>query len=148
MKTLVSALALLIGSNVLALAADQTLKFKLVTFYIGEKDGESHMVGATVSPDGTIGTKDFYNKPGENGASTGHSMYYFPNGSLVVNYSTTSTGTQTGGHVLGKYQIISGTGAYQDATGAGSFEGDWGDKSPLKGAGLYNVELDIKTPGS
>jgi len=32
---------------------------------MGEKDGESHMVGATVSPDGTIGTKDFYNKQGK-----------------------------------------------------------------------------------
>ena len=64
MKTLVSALALLVGSNFAAMAADQTLKFKLVTFYIGEKDGESHMVGATVSPDGTIGTKDFYDKSG------------------------------------------------------------------------------------
>ena len=52
MKTLVSALALLIGSNVLAVAGDQTLKFKLVTFYIGEKDGESHMVGVSVSLDG------------------------------------------------------------------------------------------------
>ena len=148
MKTLVSALALLVGSNFMALAADQTLKFKLVTFYIGEKDGESHMVGATVSPDGTIGTKDFYNKQGENGASSGHSTYYFPNGSLVANYSVTSTGTQTGGHILGKYQIISGTDAYQGATGSGSFEGDWGDKSPLKGAELYNVELDVKTSGS
>src|SRR5690348_789542 len=125
MKTLVSALALLIGSNVMAIAGDQTLKFKLVTFYIGEKDGESHMVGTTVSPDGTIGTKDFYGKPS---AGAGHSTYYFPDGSLVANYSVTSTGTQTGGHAVGKYQIISGTGAYQGATGSGSFEGDWGDK--------------------
>jgi hypothetical protein len=147
MKTLVSALALLVGSNVMAVAADQTLKFKLVTFYIGEEKGESHMVGVSVSPDGTLGTKDFYHKSGENGAGTGHSTYYFPGGSLVVNYSTTSTGTDTGGHILGKYQIVSGTGAYQGATGAGAFEGDWGDKSPLKGAALYNVELDIKTPG-
>ena len=59
MKTLVSALALLIGSNVMAVAADQTLKFKLVAFYVDQKDGEIHMVGATVSPNGTIGTKDF-----------------------------------------------------------------------------------------
>ncbi len=36
--------------------------------------------------------------------------------------------------MVGKYQIISGTGAYQGATGAGTIEGDWGDKSPLKGA--------------
>ena len=110
---------------------------------IGEKFS---MVGTTVSPDGTIGTKDFYDKPS---AGTGHSTYYFPNGSLVANYSLTSTGTQTGGHILGKYQIISGTDAYQGATGSGSFEGDWGDKSPLKAASLlFNVELDVKTPGS
>jgi hypothetical protein len=147
MKALVSAIALLVGSNVMAVAADQTLKFKLVTFYIGDKDGESHMVGVSISPDGKLGTKDFFDKAGENGASTGHSTYYFPDGSLVVNYSTAQTGTQTGAHVLGKYQIVSGTGAYQGATGSGSFEGDWGDKSPLKGAALYNVELDIKTPG-
>jgi hypothetical protein len=148
MKTLVSAIALLVGSNFAAMAADQTLKFKLVTFYVGEKDGESHMVGTTVSPDGTIGTKDFYNKSGENGASTGHSTYYFPDGSLAANYSLASTGTSTGGHMVGKYQIVSGTGAYQGATGGGSIEGDWGDKSPLKGAGLYNIELDVKTPGT
>jgi len=50
MKTLVSAIALLVGSNVMAVAADQTLKFKLVTFYMGEKDGKSHLVGVSVSP--------------------------------------------------------------------------------------------------
>ena len=76
MKTLVSAIAILVGSNIAAIAADQTLKFKLVTFYVGEKDGESHMVGVSVSPDGTIGTKDFFDKQGENGASSGHSTYY------------------------------------------------------------------------
>jgi hypothetical protein len=148
MKSFVSAIALLVGSNVIAVAADHTLKFKLVTFYIGEKNGESHMVGVSVSPDGTLGTKDFYDKSGENGSSTGHSTYYFPDGSLVVNYSGASTGTQTGGHYVGKYKIISGTGAYQGATGGGLIDGDWGDKSPLKGAGLYNIELDIKTPGT
>jgi hypothetical protein len=148
MKALVSAIALLIGSNVMAVAGDQTLKFKLVTFYVGEKGGENHFLGATVSPDGKIGTKDFYDKQGENGTSTGHSTYYFPDGSLEATYSTTSTGTNSGGHIVGKYQIVSGTGAYQGATGGGSIDGDWGDKSPLKGASLFNIELDIKTPGT
>ncbi len=148
MKTLVSALALLVGSHVMAVAADQTLKFKLVTFDVSEKDGESHMVGVAISPDGTLGTKDFYDKPGADGASTGHSTYYFPDGSLVANYSTVSTGTDTGGHVVGKYQIVSGTGAYQGATGGGSIDGDWGDKSPLKNASFFNIELDVKTPGT
>ena len=45
-------------------------------------------------------------------------------------------------------QIVSGTGAYQGATGSGAFEGDWGDKSPLKNAMLLNIELGVKTPGS
>jgi hypothetical protein len=133
MKTLISAIALLIGSNVMAVAGDQTLKFKLVTFYIGEKDGESHLVGVSISPDGTLGTKDFYNKSGENGASTGHSTYYFPNGSLVANYSVVSTGTQTGGHIVGKYQILSGTGVYQGATGTRLVRGRLGRQEPAQG---------------
>jgi hypothetical protein len=83
MKALVSAFALLVGSNIMAVAGDQTLKFKLVAFYIGEKDGESHMVGATVSPEGTIGTKDFFDKQGENGASTGHSTFISPTDPLL-----------------------------------------------------------------
>jgi hypothetical protein len=148
MKALVSALALLVGSNVMALAADQTLKFKLIAFTVGEKDGEYHMVGATVSPDGTIGTKDFSVKEDQNGKGTIHSTYNFPAGSIVTSGSFVDTATQTGGHVVGKYQIVSGAGAYQGATGVGSFEGDWGDKSALKGAALYNIELDVKTPGS
>ena len=49
MKALVSAIALLVGSNFAAQAADQALKFKLVAFYMGEKDGESRLSGATVS---------------------------------------------------------------------------------------------------
>ena len=148
MKTLVSALALLIGSNVMAVAADQTLKFKLVAFDVGQKDGEYHFVGATVAPDGRIGTKDFSVKEDQNGKGSGHSTYYFPDGSIVANESFVDTATQTGGHVVGKYQIVSGTGAYQGATGGGSFDGDWGDKSPLKNAMLLNIELDVKTPGT
>ena len=148
MKALVSALALLVGSHVMAVAADQTLKFKLVAFTVGEKDGEYHMVGATVSPDGTIGTKDFSVKEDQNGNGTIHSTYYFPDGSIVSSDSFVDSGTQMGGHVVGKIQIVSGTGAYQGATGGGQFEGDWGDKSSLKGAGLYNIELDMKTPGT
>jgi hypothetical protein len=49
MKTLVSALVLLVGSDVMAVTADQTLKFKLVAFYVDQKDGEYHSFGATIS---------------------------------------------------------------------------------------------------
>ena len=84
MKTLVSALVLLVGSDVMAVTADQTLKFKLVAFYVDQKDGEYHMVGAIVSPNGTIGTKDFSVKEDQNGKGAGHSTYYFPDGSIVA----------------------------------------------------------------
>src|SRR6202042_2290496 len=120
----------------------------LVAFYVDQKDGEVHMVGATVSPDGRIGTKDFSVKEDQNGKGTGRSTYHFPDGSIVTTDSFVDTATQTGGHVVGKIQIVSGTGAYQGATGSGSFEGGWGDKSPLKNAMLLNIGLDVKTPGS
>src|SRR5580704_1993555 len=72
MKLLVSAIALLIGSNVAAMAGDQPVKFKLVTFYVGEKDGGYHMVGVTVAPDGSLlGTKDFMTKEGPDGKGSG-----------------------------------------------------------------------------
>ncbi len=148
MKTLVSALALLVGSNVMAVAADQTLKFKLVAFNIGEKDGEYHFVGATVAPDGTIGTKDFSVKEDQNGKGAGHSTYYFPDGSIVTERFVRGHGNPNGRPCCRQIQIVSGTGAYQGATGTGAFEGDWGDKSPLKNAMLLNIGLDVKTPGS
>jgi hypothetical protein len=50
----------------------------LVAFTVGEKDGEYHMVGANVSPSGTIGTKDFSVKEDQNGKGAGHSTYFFP----------------------------------------------------------------------
>jgi len=146
MKLLLLATALLIGLSAAAISAEKNLNFKLVTIYIGQKDGESHLMGVTVSPDGSIGTKDFYDKAGENGASTGHSVYYFPNGTLTVNYKGAATGTQTGGTYKGTYEILSGTGEYQGATGTGAFDGAYGDASPLKNAGVYNVQLNVKTP--
>jgi hypothetical protein len=42
--------------------------------------------------------------------------------------------------------IVSGTGEYQGATGTGTFDGVIGKASPLKNAGLLNVELNIKMP--
>jgi hypothetical protein len=128
------------------MAADQTLKFKLATFYVGEKDAVSHFEGVAILPDGSLGTKDYFDKAGENGASTGNSTFYLPKGSLELTYSSVSASNKTGGHFKGRYLIASGAGAYQRPTGTGGFEGDWGDKSPHKGAALMDVELDIKTP--
>ena len=132
----------------MAIAADQTFRFKLVAFNVGEKDGGYHFVGATVAPDGTIGTKDFFVKEDQTGKGAGQSTYYFPKGSIVTTDLFMDTATQTGGHVVGAIQIVSGTGAYQGATGSGSLEGGWGDKSPLKNAHASSTfQLDVKTPG-
>jgi hypothetical protein len=147
MKTLVSALVLLVGSDVMAVTADQTLKFKLVAFYVDQKDGEYHSFGATISPAEVI-DQGLLRREDQNGKGAGHSTYYFPDGSIVASDSFVDTETQTGSHVVGKIQIVSCTGAYQGATGGGSVDGDWGDKSPLKGAALYNIELDVTTPGA
>ena len=61
-----------------------------------------------MSPDGTIGTKDFSVKEDQNGKGAGRSTYYFPDGSIVTTDSFVDTATQTGGHVVGKIQIVSG----------------------------------------
>jgi hypothetical protein len=55
------------------------------------------------------------------------------------------TGTKTGGHIVGKIQIVSGVGAYQGATGGGPFDGDWGadillrktEQIPIRNAEKY-----------
>jgi hypothetical protein len=130
------------GISTNAAAAEKVLKFKLVTVFIGEKDGERHLMGVTVFPDGRLGTKDFFDKPGANDAGSGRSTYYFDNGSIEATY----TDTCPAGHCQGKYVIVSGTGEYQGATGTGIFDGVVGKASPLKNAGLLNVELNVKMP--
>jgi hypothetical protein len=59
---------------------------------------------------------------------------------VVLSYVSESK--DTGLH--GDYTVISGSGAYSNATGAGTF-----DSVPTKwtdGANLYNVRIDVKTP--
>lgn len=145
MKVHLFAIALLIGSNAAALPAEKVLKFKSVNFYMDVKNGEYHYMGVTVFPDGGIGTKDYFEKRGANGADSGHSTYYFANGTIEATFTGTAVGTN-GGHYKGQYAIVSGTGDYQGATGTGTIDGVYGDASPLKNAILLDIELDLKTP--
>jgi hypothetical protein len=64
-----------------------------------------------------------------------HSTYSLPDGFIVASESLVDVDkeTQTGGHVVGKIQIVSGIVSYQVMTGTGAFDGDCGDKSSLKG---------------
>jgi hypothetical protein len=59
-----------------------------------QKDGENHFMGVIIAPDGTLGTKDFFAKQGENGAFTGRSTYYFPKGTINVTMVGDGTGTR------------------------------------------------------
>jgi hypothetical protein len=144
MKRHLLAIALLIGSTAIANSAEKVLTFKLITIFISEKDGESHLMGVTVFPDGKLGTKDFFDKPGANDTSTGRSTYYFDNGSIEATYKDSCPA----GHCKGEYVILSGTGDYKGATGTGTFDGLVGPASPLKNAGLLNIQLNVKMPGS
>ena len=139
----------------MALAGQQTLEFKLVIKAIDAKvvqapniEGRTLMAGnffgVAYFKDGRIAVKDFINA-GDllrgKGSFRGYSTYTFEDGdSLTLSYVSESK--ETGLH--GDYTVVSGTGAYSNATGAGVF-----DSVPTKwtdGATLLNVKIDVKTP--
>ena len=71
----------------------------------------------------------------------GYSTYTFEDGSITARY----TGSTKDGRLKGEYAILSGTGAYANATGTGSFEIAL---NPFKGVDLLDVKLVVKTPGA
>jgi hypothetical protein len=93
-------------------------------------------------------TKDFSVKEDQNGKGAGHSTYYFPDGSIVASASFVDTETQNRRPCCRqnpdrfRHRRVSGRDRRR------LVDGDRGDKSPLKGAALYNIELDVTTPGT
>jgi hypothetical protein len=92
-------------------------------------------------------TKDFSVKEDQNGKGAGHSTYYFPDGSIVASvirgYGDTNRRPccrQNPDRF--RQRRVSGRDRRR------LVDGDQGDKSPLKGAALYNIELDVTTPGT
>ena len=71
----------------------------------------------------------------------GYSTYTFEDGSIAARY----TGSVKDGVSKGEYTILSGTGAYANATGTGTIEST---ANPFKGVGLLDIKLVVKTPGS
>jgi hypothetical protein len=151
---LVSAAALF-TSSVAPLAGEQTLEFKLVVQAIDAKTVQApniegrtltagNFFGVAYFKDGRVAVKDFIGAADllkGMGSFRGYSTYTFEGGdTLVLSYVAESK--ETGLH--GNYTVVSGTGAYSNATGTGAFDSvqtKWTD-----GATLFNVRIDVKTP--
>jgi hypothetical protein len=144
----------LVSGNQVA-AAEHNLEFKLVVKPIEVKsldvanvEGQSvtlmKMHGVAFFKDGRVASKDFvlgtdYNKG--SGPFFGYSTYQFEDGSTIT---ARFAGTQRAGQPIhGEYTVLSGTGAYAGAKGAGTFDGA---PHKLTGANLLNGRLVITTP--
>jgi hypothetical protein len=143
------------ASPVVALAGEQTLEFKLVTKAIDAKSVQApniegrvlsagNFFGVAYFKDGRVAVKDFIGAADllkGKGSLKGYSTYTFEDGATLT-LSYVAQATEAGLH--GDYTVISGTGAYGNATGSGVF-----DSVPTKwtdGATLFNVKIDVKTP--
>ena len=149
-----SGVALTIAAST-ALAGEQVLEFKLIVKPIDVKVTEAanlegqtvvsgKFFGVTVFKDGRIGVKEFVHSADSlkgSGPYYGYSTYTFEEGSITARYA----GSVKDGRSNGEYTILSGTGAYANATGTGTIESA---PNPFKGVNLLNIKLVIRTPGT
>ncbi len=134
-----------------ALAAQQTLHFKLVTHQLndtsdmpeiaGHKVYAGRYMGVGMLEDGRIVYKHFVDiddDTKDGGTYKGYSTYTFDNGtdSLTLSY----TGNWDSQGAIGKYELISGTGQYAGATGGGTFKAL---DDPWDEAYLWDVTLNL-----
>ncbi len=128
-------------------AAEQTLRFRLVTQQVGppsalpeiggHKVNVGQYMGVATFEDGRIAHKRFVDVSDdtpENGTFKGYSTYTFQNGdSLTLGY----TGGWDSNGATGRYTLISGTGAYAGASGTGEFKAidePWDEASMFEGS--------------
>ncbi|WP_211166971.1 hypothetical protein [Aromatoleum evansii] len=147
--------AALVAAPALGLAAEQELRFQLVTRTIDVKtekiaEVEGQMVstgryaGTAVFADGRIANKEFtFSFDFRNGAGPfyGYSTYTFTDGSsLTLRFEGV---VEPGKPMLGRYTVLSGSGLYKGASGTGHFEKI---DDPWEKANLYKGVLNISTP--
>jgi hypothetical protein len=137
-----------------AFAGEQVLEFKLVTYRVEPKVLEApNIEGQTITAskgfgvayfkDGRVAVEDFIFSTEvrqDSGPLRGYGTFTFDDGSTIT---ASFTGEFKEGLANGVYAILSGTGAYANATGTGSFDGI---RTGFKGARLHNGKFDVKTP--
>lgn len=136
-------------------AEEQTLKFRLVTKKIsgpnievanveGRTVGAGQYAGVAVFEDGRIAYKDFVNivdGVAKEGSYSGYSTYTFQNGDSLTLKFTGGWGQKRNG---GDYKVLSGTGAFKDASGTGRFDAL---KEPWDGANLFEGSFTLTLVG-
>lgn len=148
-------LALSLLAPAVAMAAEKTLVFQLVSKVVESKkidvpnvEGRSitqgTAFGVAVFKDGRSAVKDyvFVSDRGKDAVSqSGYSTYTFDDGStLTLSWTAAS---KPGQPYHGEYKVLSGTGAYAGASGSGTFDPA---PSKFKDALVLDVKLVVRTP--
>lgn len=138
-----------------ALAAEETLKFRLITTVVDvtslpapytEDRSAAAMsaAGVAVFEDGRVAFKEYVfsmDNRGAEGNYTGYSTYTFENGDQLNLSFSGGWGADGSG---GDYVIQSGTGAFEGATGTGRFDAA---KEPWENGALWDGSFTITSGG-